>query len=141
MGFAVFSQVVGLPSPESVFLRSLLSPLYVDNPPQPYFPVPLCDTLYLQSLLDVFVSHMFSLELVSLGLLYQITNGLVSTDSTQHIPDHPTLAPHAYNEIRTQYNRQRPEAGQHIIPILTSINSLRECSPPKLELYPYPGVI
>ena len=38
----------------------LVSPLYVANPPQSRFPAPLCDTLYLQALLDVFVSHMVS---------------------------------------------------------------------------------
>ena len=38
----------------------LVSPLYVVNPPQSRFPGPLCDTLYLQSLLDVFVSRMVS---------------------------------------------------------------------------------
>ena len=38
----------------------LVSPLYVAKPPQSRFPAPLCDTLYLQSLLDVFVSHVVS---------------------------------------------------------------------------------
>ena len=38
----------------------LVSPLYVAKPPESRFPAPLCDTLYLQSLLDVFVSHMVS---------------------------------------------------------------------------------
>ena len=36
----------------------LISPIYVAKPPQSRFPAPLCDTLYLQSLLVVFVSHM-----------------------------------------------------------------------------------
>ena len=31
----------------------LVSPLYVAKPPESRFPAPLCDTLYLQSLLDV----------------------------------------------------------------------------------------
>ena len=35
----------------------LVSPLYVAKPPESRFPAPLCDTLYLQSLFDVFVSH------------------------------------------------------------------------------------
>ena len=35
----------------------LVSPLYVAKPPVSRFPAPLCDTLYLQSLFDVFVSH------------------------------------------------------------------------------------
>ena len=38
----------------------LVSPLYVAKPPQSRFPAPLCDTLYLQVLLDVFVSHVVS---------------------------------------------------------------------------------
>ena len=38
----------------------VVSPLYVAKPPQPCFPAPLCDTLYLQSLHDVIVSHMVS---------------------------------------------------------------------------------
>ena len=38
----------------------LVSLLYVAKPPESRFPAPLCDTLYLQSLLDVFVSHMVS---------------------------------------------------------------------------------
>ena len=38
----------------------LVSPLYVAKPPESRFPAPLCYTLYLQSLLDVFVSHMIS---------------------------------------------------------------------------------
>ena len=33
----------------------LVSPLYVAKPPQPWFPAPLCDVLYLQSLSDVIV--------------------------------------------------------------------------------------
>ena len=51
-----------LSSPEWYHLKSLssyvvfVSPLYVDIPPQSHFPAPLCDTLYLQSLLDAFVS-------------------------------------------------------------------------------------
>ena len=36
----------------------LVSPLYVAKQPQSRFPAPLCDTLYLQSILDVFVSYM-----------------------------------------------------------------------------------
>ena len=38
----------------------LVSPLYVAKPPESRFPAPLCDALYHQSLLDVFVSHMVS---------------------------------------------------------------------------------
>ena len=38
----------------------LVSPLYVAKPHESRFPAPLCDTLYLQSLLDVFISHMVS---------------------------------------------------------------------------------
>ena len=55
-----------LSSPGWYHLRSLssylvlVSPLYVAKPPQSCFPVPLCDTLYLQFLLDVFVSHVVS---------------------------------------------------------------------------------
>ena len=55
-----------LSSPGCYHLQSLssyivlVSPLYVAKPPQSRFPAPLCDTLYLQSLLDVIVSHMVS---------------------------------------------------------------------------------
>ena len=38
----------------------LVSPHYVAKPPESRFPAPLCDTLYLQSLPDVIVSHMDS---------------------------------------------------------------------------------
>ena len=38
----------------------LVSSLNVAKPPQSRFPVPLCDTPYLQPLLDVFVSHTVS---------------------------------------------------------------------------------
>ena len=39
----------------------LVSPLYVSKPPQSRFPVPLCDTLYLQSLCCVFLCIHFYL--------------------------------------------------------------------------------
>ena len=38
----------------------LVSPLYVAKPPKSSFPAPLCDTLYIQSLIDVFISDMVS---------------------------------------------------------------------------------
>ena len=54
-----FSRVV--PTPEYFLIYVVLvSPLYVAKPPQSRFPAPLCDSLYLQSLLDVCVSQRVS---------------------------------------------------------------------------------
>ena len=57
LGLASLRSLASLVSP---LYEVLVSPLYVDKPPQSRFPAPLGETLYLKSLLDVFVSHMVS---------------------------------------------------------------------------------